>query len=75
MAGFRRGTWVTVMLSEAEFGVLKRVMQACFEAGGDAEQLVPLAIRLREAEERYQLLKGGGGDGDGHRNGRVAEGG
>ena len=68
MAGFRRGTWVTVMLTETEFGTLKRVMQACFEAGGDAEQLVPLAIRLREAEERFESLKGAG---DGRSDGRT----
>lgn len=62
MAGRERGAWVTVLLTPGEFKTLKLVIRACLEVGGDGEQLIPLAIRAKEAEDRYKALVG---DGDG----------
>lgn len=64
LAGREKGVYVTVLFTPQELQTLKLVLQACLEAGGDSDLLVPLAVRIYEADERYGAKYGRGGEGD-----------
>lgn len=45
---------IAIRLTRDELRLFQLTVQACLEAGGDADIFMPMAMKLKEAEERYK---------------------
>lgn len=56
-----KGAWVWLTLDYHESIVLQAILEACLEADGNPDMIVPLLSKLKQAQARQQLQKLRGG--------------
>lgn len=52
--GTNRYVWLTLEVKEAV--VLQAILEACIDAGGNEELIMPIRVKLDNAKQRQELL-------------------